>query len=596
MLTAEEIKASGARTIPDALRAVPGVDVFSSRSGQEEVGIRGLDKPLNNRVLVLLDGKTELNGMFENITWERIPVSLQEIDRIEVVEGPASALYGANAVSGVINIITKTPEQLKGGLVSHAGGEANAHSGAALYGNRSGKADYKLGLSERYVHRFSDESLLASRTQAVHALGGYDFSDEQRVALSGGLSKFRTQSSAGSVGSFIEDGIAGFARADYRLRDTKVRAFWNRGRTDLKDFAALDDPQLDYDTVDADVQHSLALPYENALVIGGGYRRNTAFSKLLPAGTLSQDLWSIYFEDEWRPADRWTLVGSGRLDRHPLTPLAFSPHGSVIYDVAAGQILRLSAGTAFRNPTLLENYLQVNENLPNSNPGFTTTRVATSGDRILAPERMFQLELSHVAQFGAVKTTAALWYYRLRNTIAGTNPVLVSAAPPILNLRSTFGNGGGTRGEGFELGADARVRSWLNASANYSYQDLKDDDPSTQTSAQSSPRHKVNAGLRARKFGWTASLSGDWVDATRWNQSQPGTAARYAKVPDYCLLNGRVAYAFTGAWSGLEASLSAFNLTGRAHYETLPSAGPSLPGQNGELVRARWMGALEYRF
>jgi iron complex outermembrane receptor protein len=602
VVTCDEIKASGARTIGDALRAVAGVDVMTTRTGQQEIGIRGLDKPINNRTLILLDGKTVLNGLFENIAWENIPVTMAEIDRIEVVEGPASALYGANAISGVINVITKTPEQLKGGLVYYGGGSVNTHDGAAMYGGRAGKHDYKLALGESYGNRFENSGLMSSRAQKAHGLWGYDFSDDRRLELSAGVSKLRTQDTAGGTGTFFEDGAVGFARADYRLSATKVRLFWNSGRTTLQDFAAFQNPQLHYDTYDANIQHSLSLPFENNLVVGAGYRRNTASTALLPGARVSQDLWSLFFEDEWLPAEKWTVVASGRVDRHPLTPLSFSPHGSVIYDVASGQTLRFSAGTAFRNPTLLENYLQTSQDLPNpgsaglTNPPITTLHSATSGNRDLDPERMFQMELSHSGQFGPVKTGASAWYYRLRNTIQGTNATVASVGPTTANLQSSFFNGGGTRGMGFELTADARLRPWLDAFANYSYQDLKDDVPSVQTLARSSPRHKVNGGVRAKRSGWNGSLWADWVDATYWNANQPGSPIVYTKVADYALLNGRVGYAFTGRWSGLELALTAFNMTDRAHYETLPAASPTMPGQYGEIVRSRWMGTAEYRF
>jgi outer membrane receptor protein involved in Fe transport len=131
--------------------------------------------------------------------------------------------------------------------------------------------------------------------------------------------------------------------------------------------------------------------------------------------------------------------------------------------------------------------------------------------------------------------------------------------------------------------------------ANYSYQSLRDDDPSTQTTAPSAPRHKVNAGGRLKRGGFTAGLWADWVDQTFWNASAPGSPISYGKVPDYLLLNGRVGYEFGGRWEGWEAGVSAFNLAARRHYEMLPANG-SQPGQNAEIVRSRWTGTLSYRF
>ena len=124
----------GVYTLWDALRGVPGVDVMSNRTMYGAVSIRGLNKALNNRTLVLLDGKTVLDGDLNRINWEAIPVVLQDIDRIEVVEGPASAHYGANAINGVINIITKTPEQLQGVKLGYTTGELRTQLGSFLFG------------------------------------------------------------------------------------------------------------------------------------------------------------------------------------------------------------------------------------------------------------------------------------------------------------------------------------------------------------------------------------------------------------------------------------------------------------------------------
>ena len=602
VVTSDDIRTSGAQTIWDALRTVPGVDVMETRANQGEVSIRGLNGAETNRTLVLLDGKTVLNGLFDSLTWESIPVMMEEIERIEVVEGPASALYGANAITGVINIITKSPEQLRGGVVSYAGGTANSHSGTALYGNRAGKADYKFGLGDSVRNGFDNESALASQSGKVHAAAGYDFSKDSRLSVSGGFTKLNTQITTGSPGAAFEDGDIGFLRTDYDFKEYKLRAFWNHGRETLNQLGALSQPDYTYDTIDLNLQRSLTLPFGQDLVVGGSYRKNTTQASVLQPGLHGQDLWSLFFEDQWKPLDRWTFAATGRLDRHPLTPLAFSPRGSAIFEPTDRQTVRLSAGTAFRNPTLLENYLQFTQNLANpgapplTNPPFTTINEQALGNRHLDPERMFQVELAHDARFGPVQTTASVYYYRLANQIMSTSPTLISAVPPTVSLQSGYINHGGTKAVGFELGAKAKPLSWLDAFVNYSYQSLKDDDPSNQTTAISAPRHKVNAGLSTKRRGLTTSLWTNWVDKTYWTQNQPGAPTVYGKVPDYYLLNGRIGYAFSGLLEGWELALSGFNMLDRAHDEILPAAGVSLPGQNGEIVRSRWTGTVSRRF
>jgi len=178
-VTQQDIKDSGAQTIPDALRDVPGVQVIHTTTGQEEVGIRGMDKTLNNRVLVLLDGKSVLNGYFNTVTWESIPVMMDEIDRIEVVEGPASAVYGADAVSGVINIITKKPEQMQGGRITYTGGERNTELGSLTYGRKQNNVSYRFGGGWHSTNRFENADALATEAGKFDGLVQYDFSDHQ---------------------------------------------------------------------------------------------------------------------------------------------------------------------------------------------------------------------------------------------------------------------------------------------------------------------------------------------------------------------------------------------------------------------------------
>ena len=301
VVTGEDIRASGAQTLWEALRQVPGVDVMTTRTFHGEVSIRGLNKPLNNRTLVLLDGKTVLNGFWDLATWENIPVLLEEIDRIEVVEGPVSALYGANAVNGVVNIISKTPEQLQGGVFGYTFGERETHLGSFLYGNHRGKKRYKLGMGWRSTHRFEDADLRASRAFKTDAFLGYDLSAESRVSVAAGVTHLRTQITTGPPGTGFDDGAVGFARVDFGHRDFQVRGFWNRGRTTLKDFAALNQPNMDYDTYDIDIERSVVLSLHNRLVVGGSYRYNTMRSRAFQVSPVSQNLWAVFFEDEWKP-------------------------------------------------------------------------------------------------------------------------------------------------------------------------------------------------------------------------------------------------------------------------------------------------------
>src|SRR5229473_308893 len=125
VLTQEDIQRSGATSIPEALRLVPGVEVSRIDSNKWSVGVRGFESRLSRSVLVLIDGRSVYTPLFAGVYWEVQDTLLQDIDRIEVIRGPGGTIWGANAVNGVINIITKNSKDTHGMLVSVGGGNVD---------------------------------------------------------------------------------------------------------------------------------------------------------------------------------------------------------------------------------------------------------------------------------------------------------------------------------------------------------------------------------------------------------------------------------------------------------------------------------------
>ena len=138
VITQEDIRRSGATNIPDLLRMVPGVDVAQIDSNQWAVSIRGFNLAFSNKVLVLIDGRSVYVNTFSGALWDTIDVPLEDIERIEVIRGPGGTVWGANAVNGVINIITKHSRDTKGGLVTAGAGSKETAAGLAQYGGDIG--------------------------------------------------------------------------------------------------------------------------------------------------------------------------------------------------------------------------------------------------------------------------------------------------------------------------------------------------------------------------------------------------------------------------------------------------------------------------
>jgi len=125
VITQEDIRRSGVRSLPEALRLAPGVDVAQIDSVKWAVGIRGFESRLSRDILVLIDGRSVYSPLFHGVYWEVQDTLLEDIDRIEVIRGPGGTIWGANAVNGVINIITKNAKDTKGTLVSAGGGSVD---------------------------------------------------------------------------------------------------------------------------------------------------------------------------------------------------------------------------------------------------------------------------------------------------------------------------------------------------------------------------------------------------------------------------------------------------------------------------------------
>src|ERR1700728_571711 len=143
VITQEDIRRSGATSVPEILRMVPGVEVARIDSDHWSVGIRGFGSEFSKSVLVLIDGRSVYTPLFAGVYWQVQNVLLEDVERIEIIRGPGGTIWGANAVNGVINIITKSCSETHGGLVSGSGGNVDQGAGNFRYGGNVGKFNYR---------------------------------------------------------------------------------------------------------------------------------------------------------------------------------------------------------------------------------------------------------------------------------------------------------------------------------------------------------------------------------------------------------------------------------------------------------------------
>jgi iron complex outermembrane receptor protein len=283
VITSEDIRHSGMTTIPDLLRLVPGVDVAQVNSNKWAVSIRGFNALFANKLLVLVDGRSIYNPIFSGVIWDTEDVMLDDVDRIEVIRGPGAAIWGANAVNGVINIVTKAAADTQGGLVRVDGGRAGGQ-GAARYGGTFAAGSYRV-YSQWSGHA---ESVIADDSPA---------GDPSRYVTTG----FRADWTA-RAGAFMLEGdfTAGQLHALWPNLDPQTaarqpvsadasdtrgghllgrwtRAGANGSSLQIQSFVDIGDrrePLADYfrRSYDVDAQYHAALGTRHDLVVGSGYR------------------------------------------------------------------------------------------------------------------------------------------------------------------------------------------------------------------------------------------------------------------------------------------------------------------------------------
>lgn len=567
VVSAEEIRQSGALTIPDVLRMVSGVDVITFSVRDQQVGIRGMNNLLNNKALVMIDGRSLYYDVNGSVFWHTIPIGMEEIERIEVIKSPISTLYGANAFSGVINIISKSPKELTGTQVNLAAGSRNTYIGSAIHAGGWRKLSYKLSAGFDRTDEWGGGDRAGDIARGEFKLG-YDIGPEQAVSISGGRTRVDEMRvfTGESIGQATVTGDFDYLRLDYRHGGLKARAYRKEEEIDAKILRSGDTIPWETASTDLDIQYAFEVWESHSFVTGGNYRHNSIKENATVPGDHSQDLWALFIEDDFRMTEALRLIAGVRYDRHPLVGEHFSPRGTILYSPAEGQTARFSVSRAYRNPSMVDSYVHVEQQLaPN-------LLFVQAGNQDLKSEGVTAYELGYQASLaGRGNIGVNLFYNEYSDLIIFPNHVSPT------QITSMAMNGGDAWGIGGEFDLNFLVTDRLSLFANYSYQQTtdKDDNPTTTSVNEEGrvrhdvPQHRVNAGGRMKfKGGLSASLLLHWVDGTeRLINENP------VRVRSYTIANGRVGWTF---WKEkAEASLYVFNILNDRHFEYPPGSGGS---------------------
>src|SRR5712671_324595 len=426
----DEIRMSGAATIAEILRRVPGIDMAEMNPSDSNVSIRGFNRRVANKVLVLVDGRSVYQDFLGGTFWPLVDVAVPDIARIEVVRGPGSALYGANAFVGVVNIITRTGEEVSGVLAFMQAGTHNTVQGGITMGGKSGPLSYRTTVAydsaDKWTRDVADgrvdltaqfpEPNRSREIQRADVSASYDLGKVQ-VLAGGGFDNVDMQLvPLGALRTFGNTGHSGFARLEVDNGPTKVKAFWNAlrltsGPEYWPDGILSLKSSVRSDVIDLTAQ--TGLDYKAAgthhLTFGAGYRFKSVewgYLAARPGGAPYQEHhFNAFLADQWDVTRKLSVVLSYRVDRNPLLNsenvtaggLVHSPSGTALYELKPDHVLRVTVASAFRAPTFLESYIDLFAPIP-TQPGMG---VRFQGSRALKPEQIVDAEVGYRGRFGS---------------------------------------------------------------------------------------------------------------------------------------------------------------------------------------------------
>jgi iron complex outermembrane receptor protein len=458
VITQEDIRRSGATRLSEALRLASNLQVAQVDSRQWAISARGFNSTTANKLLVLIDGRTVYTPLFSGVFWDVQDVPLADIARIEVISGPGATLWGANAVNGVINIITMHARDTQGLLVSGGGGTMLRGFGTARYGGAAG-----AGVRYRvYGKGFAREATVLPSGQdasdAWHMGQGdvrldWDASEIDHLTLQGGLYGGRiSQSSGNDVAVSGSNVIGRWSHAFSASADAHVQLYYDRTHRDIPGAFA-----EDLYTYDAELQHRTQLGRRHDVVWGLKYRLvndnadNSAALAFLPPHVVRRWFGGFLQDEITLVADRLAVAVGVRILHNDYTGVEVQPSGRVNWSVNPSGTLWAAVSRALRTPSRIDRELFA--------PGQPPHAIAGGPD--FRSEEVLAYELGYRVQHRALAVSLATFYnhYDGLRSLEQTNP---PAAFPVV-----IGNGLNGESYGAELTAEYWITNGWRVRAGY---------------------------------------------------------------------------------------------------------------------------------
>jgi iron complex outermembrane receptor protein len=552
VITAEDIRRSGYGTLPEVLRLAPNLEVAKMNGFAYTITARGFNSPESaNKLLVLIDGRSVYSPLASTVFWENIDVPLAQIERIEVVSGPGGTLYGANAVNGVISIITKNAADTKGGLLDARVSTGGGYRGMlrygfspwdggslALYGQlgRSGGAEPALAADTTKTGWTRDD--LGFRFDQI--LGGDTFNFEGDTYADHTPDQNLEKARGGNLNfQWTHQFSAGDSLALQMSGDDSTRNLTGSAREELR-------------TYDAQIQHDTSLGWNDAFIWGGEYRQFKesyyATKALFADPTTTISLENIFAQDEIPIVPKLKLTLGLKAENNSYSGLDWMPNVRLAWQKSDTGMIWAAVSQAVRTPSKVDREFQF--------PGI----LLPSPD--FGSEKLTAYELGYRGQPLTGFSVSASFFYNVYGDLRSYQ------APPGTLRPITLANGAKDNSYGAELWATYAINDWwrLSAGANWLLRDLRNKPGFIDLSNGQAGGQDPATQAQLRSF---MNLTPDWeLDAAlrsvgKVTQQIPGIT-QISLVPGYVESDLRIGWHIT---PNTELDFSGLNLLHDRHLE-----------------------------
>jgi iron complex outermembrane receptor protein len=492
VITQEDIRRQGITSLPEALRLVPGLEVARINAHSWAISARGFNGQYSDKLLVLLDGRIIYEARFPGVYWDVQDVILEDLDRIEVIRGPGATLWGANAVNGVINIITKRPADTRGAVVSTSIGTDERPTTSVRYGGALG-ADVRYRVYGKFINR--DGLVDPAGTPASDAWsagrGGFraewDAGGGDTVTVQSDRSEVSGQEYVNQVG--LEAPFAQIVNADFNSRSTNVLGRWRHTISKTSEVSVQafyadsyywdQGGSADDELADVEVQHRFSPLPRHDVVWGAGYRnRESMFGNASRGITWTdthhvRNLGTAFVQDEISIVPRrFNVTFGSKFEHNNDTGFSVQPNARVLWMPHRSHSIWAAASQALRTPDLFESGARLNVSGFQAGPQSPIVQVAMMGRPGLAPEKMRSYEAGYRAELTSRFSLDVATFYSVYDDqidfIAGQTMFEPAPVPHVLvPLRATNTNGG--HSYGVEAAAHWTPTRFWRVAPSYTY-------------------------------------------------------------------------------------------------------------------------------